>query len=54
MFVHCFVVQCFVSFLVSSLQSSLWGKRPGCFTLSSWCRVIDCFYSVARPRGGVG
>ena len=38
-FVPCFVVHCFVSFLV--LQSSWWGReRASCFTLSFWCRLI--------------
>ena len=47
MFVPCFVVHCFVLFLV--LQSSE-EERAGCFTLSSWC-LCDCYCSVALATG---
>ena len=52
MFVPCFVVQCFVSFLV--LQSSYGEERAVCFTLFIFLVSCGCYCSVVLPRGALG
>ena len=59
MFVTCFGVHCFVSFLV--LQSSVMGKRERARERESWLLLLfvflvsyNCYCSVTLPRGAVG
>ena len=48
MFVPCFVVHCFVSFLVDGEE------RAGCFTLIVFLMSCDSCCSVALPDGAIG
>ena len=49
MIVPCFVVHCFVSFLVLGKR-----ERAGCFTLFVFLVSCECYCSVALPHGAVG
>ena len=52
MFVPCFVVHCFVSFLV--LHHLDGEERAGCFALFVLLVSCDCYCSVALSHGTVG
>ena len=62
MFVPCFVVHCYVSFLVLCIAmcpylfcNHLDGeKRAGCLTYFVFLVSRDCYSSVALPHGAVG
>ena len=52
MFVPCFVVHCFVSFLVLQCDYYLDGEDiAGCFTLFVF--LMSCDFNVALPHGAV-
>ena len=54
MFVPCFVVQCFMSFLVYNHLYEDERERAGCFTLFVFLLYCDCYCSEALPHSAVG